>query len=393
MFYPVFKCADSKKLGFLFGFEPGESLEPHVAIMLLEEGELPAVDILLENGFQVKRDLKPAVDLSAYGFSKKLFRALVFFSKDRIGEFEGFFESYRLKPFEVLLSSVQNCFSKREFELFGRKYSPLNPLVMGIINVTDDSFYEKSRYLSLKDAVEKAEEMVALGASIIDVGGQSSRPGSDEIPLEEELERVVPVVREISKRLEVPVSVDTYRREVAEAALDAGARMINDIFGLRKPGMMELAISSDVPVVVMHLKGDSPKNMQENPHYLDVVSEISAFFNEITAQFEEKGGNLDRLVLDPGIGFGKRYEDNLAIIANLNAFTSSGLPLLIGHSRKSFIGIALDGLPPEERLFGSLAAGCASVLHGASILRVHDVKETIQTLKVISEIRRFSIHA
>lgn len=393
MFFPVFDLTIKSGASSVLNLKPGGFEAGCIAVLLLERHELEAADILLENGIPAEPETEPSVDLTPYGFQRKLYRCPVYLNRDRIAELEGIARSYRHPALESLAESIKNSAQPKEFELFGKRYSPESPLIMGVINLTDDSFYERSRHADVASAVKKAEEMVQAGADIVDIGGQSTRPGSKEIPLEEELKRVIPAVREISEKLGVPVSVDTSRREVAEEALSSGASMINDVYGLRRPGMLDLAVSSRVPFVVMHMKGASPETMQENPHYFDVISEVSAFFGEVVFRFEERGGDRKNLILDPGIGFGKRYEDNLTLIANLNALSSSGLPLLIGHSRKSFIGIALDGAPPEDRLYGSISVAAISVFKGASILRVHDVKETRDAAKVAAQLRKHCLNA
>lgn len=393
MFYPVFKGIRPSKFSRLFKFSSTGETEGTVtaAVLLLQEEELGVADFLLENGFSLTLDSEPALDLSIYGFQKKIYRCCVYLDSSKLDEAAGFSDGSLPQALRVLSGSIKNAFAEPSFELFGRSYSPLNPLIMGIINVTPDSFYEQSRASGVKEALKKAEAMVEAGANILDVGGQSTRPGSEEVPLEEELGRTIPVIKELTSNFDVPVSIDTYRREVAEQALEAGASIINDVFGLRKQGMLELAAESGAYVVVMHLKGESPKTMQQNPYYVDVISEIAAFFNEVAARFKEAGGRLSRLILDPGIGFGKRYKDNLNIIANLEAFTASGLPLLIGHSRKSFIGIALGDEPPQERLSGTTAVSAVAVFNGASILRVHDVREARDAARLAAELRRMRV--
>jgi len=246
------------------------------------------------------------------------------------------------------------------------------PLVMGILNVTPDSFSDGGRYTRVSAALERAREMVEEGADIIDVGGESTRPGAQPVPLEEELRRVVPVVEAIRAELDVPISVDTYKSEVARAALDAGAVMVNDISGLRfSPDMADVVAEYQAHVVVMHMKG-TPRDMQKNPYYDDVVEEVKGFFSERLEFLQSMGVDLERVLLDPGIGFGKRVEDNLALIRGIPRFLDLDRPVLIGPSRKSFIGDIL-GLPVEERLEGTLAAVSVAVFLGATVVRVHDV--------------------
>ncbi|MGB9608420.1 MAG: dihydropteroate synthase, partial [bacterium] len=241
------------------------------------------------------------------------------------------------------------------------------PKIMGILNITPDSFYDGGRYNELDRAIARAEEMVEEGASIIDVGGESTRPGSESVSLEEELRRVIPAIKELVKRIDLPISIDTYKAEVARRAIEEGAEMVNDISALRfDEKMVEVVREHKVAVVLMHMKG-TPKDMQENPYYEDVVGEVYDFLKERVEWAQMNGIERDYLLIDPGIGFGKRTIDNIELIRRLSEFRSLGLPILIGPSRKSFLGNILGGLPPEERLEGTAAAVAVSVLKGASI--------------------------
>lgn len=247
----------------------------------------------------------------------------------------------------------------------------LRPLIMGIVNCSPDSFYAGSR-VSGDDAVRRAEAMVAAGADLVDLGGESTRPGSEPVPAADQVSRVVPVIRSLVERLDVPVSVDTTRAEVAEAALDAGATMLNDISGLADdPDIAELAADRRVPLVLMHMRG-RPADMTSHATYDDLVAELIGELRRSVARARAAGVEEDALIVDPGIGFAKRAEHSLAALRRLPALRSLGLPLLVGPSRKSFIGAVLD-LPAEERLEGTSAAVAAAVLGGAHILRVHDV--------------------
>lgn len=258
------------------------------------------------------------------------------------------------------------------------------PIIMGILNITPDSFSDGGRFTKKKQAVEHAIKMVEEGARIIDVGGESTRPGAEPVSPDEELKRVVPVIEEIRRHSEVLISVDTYRSGTARAALEAGADMINDISGAQFDAeMAETARSFDCPMIVMHIKG-TPKNMQKNPYYSDVTAEIYEYFEERLHYLKEQG--LSKIILDPGIGFGKRTEDNLHILRDLRDFTFLQYPVLIGLSRKSFIGNTLDR-PVEERSAGTLAAHVSAALNGASVLRVHDVKETADALRMQAAIQ------
>ena len=259
--------------------------------------------------------------------------------------------------------------------------------VMGILNVTPDSFSDGGRFLRLDDAVRRAEEMVAEGADLIDVGGESSRPGSDPVPLDEELDRVIPVVEALAKRIPAPISVDTYKAEVARRALDAGAALVNDISAMRfDPRMKELIAERGVPVILMHMLG-TPRDMQISPSYQDVIKEISAFLRDRIAEAVSAGIARTQIVVDPGIGFGKRVADNLEIVRRLDAFHALGCPILLGPSRKSFIGKALD-LPSEERLEGTAAVVALSVLRGAHLIRVHDVRQMVRVVRMVEAIER-----
>ena len=254
------------------------------------------------------------------------------------------------------------------------------PAVMGILNVTPDSFSDGGRYNRPEKAIERALEMVQEGATIIDIGGESSRPGSLRISAEEELERIIPVIRGIREQSDVLISVDTYKPEVAEKALNAGVDIINDIYGLRKEGMAELIADHDASVVIMHMQGD-PENMQDNPQYRDVIGEITGFLRAQAEKALDAGISPDAIAIDPGIGFGKTVEHNLTIIRELSSFRSLGYPVLLGASRKSFIGKSL-GLEVDERLEASLAVASIGIWNGASIIRAHDVKETVRAVKM-----------
>ncbi len=270
------------------------------------------------------------------------------------------------------------------WEIRGREYDfRKNTYVMGIINVTPDSFFRGSR-VSPETSGEIAEQMQEEGADFIDVGGESSRPGAEPVPLDEEIERVIPAIREIRKRVSIPISVDTYKAEVAKAALEEGADLINDISALRfDPEMVKVAAKYKVPVILMHMKG-TPRDMQKNPHYEDAVKEILGFLGE-RADFARREG-VEKIAVDPGIGFGKRLEDNLEILKNIEAFFSLGYPVLVGHSRKSFIG-HLTGAEVDERLVPTASLSLYLALKGVSIIRVHDVRENKMSVKLAKGIK------
>jgi len=265
---------------------------------------------------------------------------------------------------------------------FGEK-----PKIMGILNITPDSFYDGGRYNELDRAIARAEEMAEEGAEIIDIGGESTRPGSEPISVEEEMRRVLPVIKELIKRVDLPISIDTYKSEVAKAAIEEGAEIVNDISAIRfDEKMIEVVKEKKVAVVLMHMKG-TPKDMQVKPYYEDVVGEVYDFLRERVEWAIKKGVDKDYLIIDPGIGFGKSVSDNLELIRRLPEFKSLGLPILVGPSRKSFIGNILGGLPPGERLEGTASAVAISVINGANIIRVHDVKEMRRVIEVAYAIK------
>jgi dihydropteroate synthase len=256
------------------------------------------------------------------------------------------------------------------------------PLVMGILNVTPDSFSDGGRFISRDAALARAEQMLADGADMIDIGGESTRPGAPPVPLDEELERVVPIV-EALRAVRVPLSVDTYKPAVMRAALDAGADMINDIWGLRQDGAIDAVKGSNCGLCVMHMLGE-PRTMQlHEPVYEDVVADVRAFFAERVAALGRAGIATDRISLDPGYGFGKTVEHNYALLAHLTDTSPAGtnFPLLAGMSRKSMLG-AVTGRGAGERLAASVAAAVCAAERGAAIIRVHDVAETVDALKV-----------
>jgi dihydropteroate synthase len=265
-----------------------------------------------------------------------------------------------------------------------------NPVVMGILNVTPDSFSDGGRYDRLDFAVEHAVAMVEGGAAIIDVGGESTRPGAAPVSDEEELRRVIPVIEAIARRVEVPISIDTSKPAVMRAAVHAGAGLINDVYALRAPGALETAGSTGAGICLMHMQGE-PRSMQSDPQYRDVVSEVRAFLVARVAACMDAGVSADRLVLDPGIGFGKRLQHNLALLASLPDLGVQSRPILVGVSRKSMFGTLL-GRAVEERLSGALAAAVSSVLAGARIVRTHDVPQTVDAIKVAVALKTAGYH-
>lgn len=257
--------------------------------------------------------------------------------------------------------------------------------IMGVLNVTPDSFHDGGRYNKVDLAIERAEEMVKEGADIIDIGGESTSPGSDPVSLEEELNRVIPILKSLN--IDVPISIDTYKPKVANKSLKNGASIINDIYGLRYDKRMANVVAEhDCPVIIMHMQ-EKPETMQKNPTYKDPVKDIKKFFRKRINFAKSKEIDQDKIIIDPGIGFGKTKSDNLEIIRRLNEFKSLDKPILIGISRKSLINdLSKENLSTGNRLIGSISAEVISALKGAQIIRTHDVKETKKALEVVNSI-------
>ena len=265
------------------------------------------------------------------------------------------------------------------------KHTRRDTLIMGILNITPDSFSDGGKFIHLDKALSQAQYMEKNGADIIDIGGESTRPGAISVSVKEEINRTIPVIEEIRKYSNIAISIDTYKSEVAEKALLAGADFINDISGLTFDSkMIEIVKKFDVPVVLMHIKG-TPQDMQTNPTYIDVIKDLLEFFSFQINKALDFGIKKVQIIIDPGIGFGKQLNDNFILIRRLKEFSELGFPILIGPSRKSFIGLTLDS-PPEYRLEGTLAAVSAGILNGASIVRVHDVKEVKRTVIITDKI-------
>ncbi|WP_144962349.1 dihydropteroate synthase [Pseudomonas oryzihabitans] len=261
------------------------------------------------------------------------------------------------------------------------------PKVMGILNVTPDSFSDGGRYTAVESALRHAEGMVSAGAAIIDVGGESTRPGAPAVSEAEELDRVVPVIEAIARELDVVISMDTSTPAVMREGARAGAGLINDVRSLRRPGALETAAATDLAICLMHMRGE-PGTMQQAPIYADVAGEVGAFLAEQVARCEAVGISRQRLVLDPGYGFAKTLEHNIELFRRQAELLAFGLPLLVGVSRKSMIG-AVTGRPVEGRLAGGLALAALALVKGAQILRVHDVAETVDVVKMITAVEGF----
>lgn len=257
--------------------------------------------------------------------------------------------------------------------------------VMGVINRTPDSFFPASRYASAEQACRQGQTMAALGAVIVDVGGESTRPGSDPVTVDDECARVLPVIERLRAASDVAISIDTQKPVVAERALDAGADLINDVSALGDPRMRSLAAERDVPVVLVHMRG-TPRTMQRAPHYHAVVTEVTAELQAAIERALAAGVREDRIIVDPGIGFGKRVQDNLAILREVGAFRRLGRPVLIGLSHKSFLGRVLGDRPVDGRHAASIVGGCLALAGGADIIRVHDVAAAVDTVRLLEAV-------
>ena len=260
-------------------------------------------------------------------------------------------------------------------------------LVMGILNVTPDSFSEDGRFFDPEEAIRHAAQMVSDGADVVDVGGESTRPGSDPVPTDEEIRRVLPVIeRIVEQNPDVPISIDTRKAEVADRALAAGATLVNDVSAGADPEMFGVVRERDAAIVLMHMKGE-PKTMQQLPEYEDVVGEVHGFLRECVEAAEFAGIDAERIAIDPGIGFGKTLEHNLELMRRIDAFLDLGRPVLVGPSRKRFIG-AIVGVPEDERVEGTIGAVAWLVSRGAHVARVHDVREVVRAVRVIDAVVR-----
>jgi len=262
----------------------------------------------------------------------------------------------------------------------GRRLDLSRTAIMGILNITPDSFSDGGVFMDVDKALQHAEAMVEAGADIIDIGGESTRPGAQPVNAQQEMDRVLPVLERLAANIDTPVSIDTSKPEVMRAAARAGAGLINDVYALRAEGALQAAAETGLPVCLMHMLGE-PRTMQQNPQYGDVVEDIGNFLQQRVEAASAAGISRDRIVIDPGFGFGKSLEHNLELLRRLAEFKSLGLPILAGLSRKSMIQMAL-GLPVDQRLNASLALALIAIAEGASIVRVHDVRETAEAVRM-----------
>ena len=284
---------------------------------------------------------------------------------------------------KIVSPEIKKSFQFRNiyYDFFSRTH------VMGVINVTPDSFSDGGKFFQAEQAIQRGLRLAQEGADILDIGGESTRPGSEPVTVEEGLKRINPLIENLAQKVSIPISIDTYKSYEDKRALKTGTEIINDISALRfEPEMVKVAREFGCPVILMHIQG-TPRQMQENPVYQDVVGEIKTYFQQQIAYAQQNGLDESRLIIDPGIGFGKTLEHNLEILRGLSQYQELGRPILLGVSRKSFIGKILD-LPVEERLEGSLAAMVYAILQGANIVRVHDVKESVRVAKMTDGLKK-----
>ncbi|NYT11252.1 MAG: dihydropteroate synthase [Methanomassiliicoccales archaeon] len=321
----------------------------------------------------------------AYRCDTSISRMLIVGSRDMFPELSEIASPVAVTLREALSNLL--CRENRTIRIGGHDIVLDRTQVMGIVNVTPDSFSDGGLCFGVDKAFDRALQMAEYGVDMIDVGGESTRPFSDPVSESEELKRVIPVIERLSDELRVPISVDTRRPNVASRALESGAVMVNDISGLRDPAMISAVANAGVPVVLMHMRGE-PKTMQENIRYDDVVGDIMTILKRNISAAMEAGMDPENIIIDPGIGFGKTTDNNLEIIRRLYEFRCMDHPIMVGPSRKNFIGKILD-LPVAERLEGTLAASVASIINGADMIRVHDVKEAVRAAKMADSFRRF----
>lgn len=261
------------------------------------------------------------------------------------------------------------------------------PVIMGVLNVTPDSFSDGGKYIRIDDALKRVESLVMEGADIVDIGGESTRPGAKKIGIDEEIERVIPIIERVKKEFEVLISIDTYKERLARlAVLEAGADIVNDVSALRfSENMASVIAGLNVPVVLMHMKG-TPEHMQKNPFYENVIDDVKEFFYERIEWAISKGMKREKIIIDPGIGFGKRFEDNIQIIRRLREFKEFDIPILIGLSRKAFLGAISGEKIPENREAETITANLISIINGASIIRVHNVRSAVASKKILEKL-------
>ncbi|MEM3219836.1 MAG: dihydropteroate synthase [Thermoplasmata archaeon] len=369
--------------------EGQEIMENKAKFFILKLENIPIRDAIILKQESLSLGMDCAVAWNVVSLKAEKTDALLFGTKK---QFDFLSKKMFLQPFNgrEISEEINEAISNFENDYYVWKFrdDSLNldsVKIMGILNVTPDSFYDGGKYIEKINAIKHAEMMVEEGADIIDIGAESTKPGSKPIDAKEEISRLSKVIDDVVT-LPVPVSVDTYKPEVAEFALEHGAKIINDVFGLRKEGMIEVVKRYNSGIIILHMKGE-PSSMQKNPEYSDVISEVISFLRERSLEAIKNGIRKENISIDPGIGFGKRIEHNLTILRELQSFKSLGFPIVVGVSRKGFIGEIL-GKDVNERLLGSITSALFAIINGASIIRVHDVKETKEAIKMLEALRK-----
>lgn len=368
--------------------EGQEIMENKARFFILKLEDLPLRDAIILKQESLSLGMDCAVSWNVVSLKAEKTNALLFGTRK---QFDFLSKKMFVQPFNgrEISEEINEAISNFENESYVWKFRDdsmdlSNVRVMGVLNVTPDSFSDGGRYVEKSRAIEHAERMVEEGADIIDLGAESTRPGSRPVDPEEEKKRLSSVIDDLTS-LPVPVSVDTYKPEVAEFALEHGAKIINDVFGLRREGMLEVVKRYGAGVIVMHMKGE-PSTMQENPTYEDVTSEVIRFLRERTLEAIRYGIRKENIAIDPGIGFGKKLEHNITLLREMQSLKSLGFPIVVGVSRKGFIGEIL-GKDVNERMIGSIASALFAVMNGASIVRVHDVGETKEAIRMVEALK------
>ncbi len=368
--------------------EGQEIMVPKSQFFIVKLEDIPVKDAIILKQESLSLGMECALSWNVVSLKAEKTDALIFGTKK---QFKFLSNKMSIQPFNgrEISEEIDQCITNFEsssyvWRIRNEAMEIKNTKIMGILNLTPDSFYDGGKYTKREDALKRINEMVDEGADIIDVGAESSRPGSKRIGSQEEIKRLSLILDEVSS-YSIPFSIDTYKHDVAEIALKKGFSIVNDIYGFRDEKMLNVVKDFDAGLVLMHMKGD-PENMQENPQYNDVISDILRFFRNRAKEIIMKGIEKDQIVIDPGIGFGKNLEHNVTILRDLSSLKSLGYPILVGVSRKSFIGNILNK-DVDERLIGSVAAALFSVINGARILRVHDVSETKDAIKIIEALK------
>jgi dihydropteroate synthase len=365
-----------------------EIMRPKAQFFIVKLEQVPIKDAIILKQESLSCGCDAALAWNVVSLKAEFTNALVFGSGK---ELELLIKKMKKQPFngkkiaDEIEAAISN-FQKREYQIStvskALKIPPRR--VMGILNITPDSFSDGGKYIDPDHAIERAKEIEREGADILDIGAESTRPYSEPISAEEELNRLVPVLEAIRDKVKIPISIDTYKWQVADKALKLGADMINDVYGLKDETMIKVIKDFGAGVVIMHMKG-TPQTMQNAPYYEDLIPEIFRFLKDRAEGAILKGIECEKIMVDPGIGFGKTLEHNLSILNNLQDFKSLGYPIVVGTSKKGFIG-AITGMPVEKRMMGSLATELIAMHNGASVIRAHDVKETKELIKIFESV-------